>query len=327
MLYTSTAQLYVFKCYCHIKISLPLKITTLENTHAELADGPHWRHPNLYYADLGTGNLFRRDTTTNQTFKCKINKENRASFIIPYRNSNDLFVVGLNKKVAQIKWDGRSSQCCIVKVLFQIKSDDAHAFINDGKCAANGALFTGSASCNFTQFDEKLYKYRSGFPEIIKKNISYSNGLVWNNRRNELYQVDSKENTIMQYTFDQKNDLLGKPKVVFKFNNTVESCESSDLVVMDGMTTDSKGHLYVAIFGGKKVIKICSRKWRIMKTYEMPCVAVTSVSFGGPNMDILYVTSAANLFGIRSFPKPCGSVFSVHNIGAKGLKADEFSYA
>ncbi|XP_037932227.1 uncharacterized protein LOC119667019 [Teleopsis dalmanni] len=244
-------------------LALPLKITTLENTHAELADGPHWRHPNLYYADLGTGNLFRRDTTTNQTFKCKINKENRASFIIPYRNSNDLFVVGLNKKVAQIKWDGRSSQCCIVKVLFQIKSDDAHAFINDGKCAANGALFTGSASCNFTQFDEKLYKYRSGFPEIIKKNISYSNGLVWNNRRNELYQVDSKENTIMQYTFDQKNDLLGKPKVVFKFNNTVESCESSDLVVMDGMTTDSKGHLYVAIFGAQLYIFLCFLQMRV----------------------------------------------------------------
>ncbi|XP_037937575.1 regucalcin-like [Teleopsis dalmanni] len=320
-----TGYIFLLLCACHVCLSVEIKI--LDSSRTELGEGPYWRYPNLYYTDLVTGNLYRHDTITNQTFRCKIHDENRTSFIIPYRKSKDLYVVGLGKKVAKIQWDGHSPHCKLIRILFEIRNKDKHIWINDGKCVANGTLFTGSASCNFSRPYQNLYKYEGGgAPEIIKPNVSLSNGLAWNYKRSELYHVDSGANTITQFGFDQNGDITSNPKIVFKLDKRAISCSSEDMAVMDGMTIDTDGNLYVAIFGGKKVIKICTRKWTIIKIYEMPCAAVSSVSFGGPNMDILYVTSAANLLGLARFPKPCGAVFSVHNIGAKGLRPDECSF-
>lgn len=51
---------------------------------------------------------------------------------------------------------------------------------------------------------------------------------------------------------------------------------------------------------------------------KFPAEQVTSAAFGGPNLDILFVTTAATE---RSGPqpKPAGNLFKVTGLGAKGL--------
>lgn len=55
-----------------------------------------------------------------------------------------------------------------------------------------------------------------------------------------------------------------------------------------------------------------------MLEIKFPAEQVTSAAFGGPNLDILYVTSASTE---RSGPqpKPAGSLFKVTGLGAKGF--------
>lgn len=55
---------------------------------------------------------------------------------------------------------------------------------------------------------------------------------------------------------------------------------------------------------------------------KFPAEQITSAAFGGPNLDILYVTSA----GIERSgpqPKPAGSLFKVTGLGATGLPASK----
>lgn len=61
------------------------------------------------------------------------------------------------------------------------------------------------------------------------------------------------------------------------------------------------------------------RTGKIELEIKIPAEQVTSVAFGGPNLDILYVTTASKEFKSPQ-PAPAGSLFKVTNLGAKGTK-------
>lgn len=88
--------------------------------------------------------------------------------------------------------------------------------------------------------------------------------------------------------------------------------------VPDGMTIDADGSLYVATFGASKVFKINPRTGVIELEIKIPAEQVTSVAFGGPNLDILYVTTAGKEFKSKQ-PPPAGKLFKVTGLNAKGL--------
>ena len=93
--------------------------------------------------------------------------------------------------------------------------------------------------------------------------------------------------------------------------------------VPDGMTIDAEGSLYVATFGASTVFKINPATGAIDLEIKIPAEQVTSVAFGGPNLDILYVTTAAKEFKSPQ-PPPAGKLFQVTGLGVKGLPMTSF---
>lgn len=57
-----------------------------------------------------------------------------------------------------------------------------------------------------------------------------------------------------------------------------------------------------------------NRNGTIVLEIPIPAEQITSVAFGGPNLDILFVTSAAFEFD-KKHPDPCGSVFKATGPG------------
>lgn len=57
---------------------------------------------------------------------------------------------------------------------------------------------------------------------------------------------------------------------------------------------------------------------KILLEIDIPAKQVTSVAFGGPNMDILYVTTAATTRDTEQ-PPLAGHLFAVTGLGVKGL--------
>lgn len=89
------------------------------------------------------------------------------------------------------------------------------------------------------------------------------------------------------------------------------------------MTIDTDGYLWVALFNGSAVIKVDPKIGTVVDKVAIPAEQVTSVTFGGPNLDILFVTTAS--FNLVSEQKPpCGSTFMVTGIGAKGYPNVKF---
>lgn len=50
---------------------------------------------------------------------------------------------------------------------------------------------------------------------------------------------------------------------------------------------------------------------------------VTAAAFGGPNLDVLYVTTAQLVVNGVKQPEPAGALFKVSGTGAKGLPSNK----
>eukprot|EP00058_Branchiostoma_floridae_P026162 XP_002611652.1 hypothetical protein BRAFLDRAFT_63672 [Branchiostoma floridae] len=100
----------------------------------------------------------------------------------------------------------------------------------------------------------------------------------------------------------------------------VVSFEESRDGVPDGMCIDTDGKLWVAMFGTGQVLQVDPETGTHLRTVKVPADQTTSCCFGGPNLDILYVTTASvGLSAEEVQQKPLsGCVFQVTGLGARG---------
>lgn len=88
---------------------------------------------------------------------------------------------------------------------------------------------------------------------------------------------------------------------------------------------DGEGCLWNAQVYDAKIIRY-TPNGEVDRVIEMPVKKVTSVMFGGPNLDILYVTSMARP-PLPRFPGDGvqrGSLFAIHDLGIRGVPEPRF---
>lgn len=289
-----------------------------------LGEGPHWDvdRQSLYYIDIygDKQSISRFDYKENKTYNAVIPGYPVVSFIIPVDKTHDQFIVGAGKKIALIRWDGRSSQATTLKIVGEVEPDLEENRFNDAKCDPSGAFFGGTMRIEIGNdlFEKRLgtfYRYTSKEQFVpLKPKIGCSNGLTWNERTNKFYYIDSVDLDVKEYDYDPKTKNISNERVVIDFTINGERPE----FVADGMTIDTNGSLYVATFGGSKILKINPKTGAIEMEIMFPAEQITSAAFGGPNLDILYVTSAAKEFKSKQ-PPPAGKLFAVTGLGVKGF--------
>lgn len=66
----------------------------------------------------------------------------------------------------------------------------------------------------------------------------------------------------------------------------------------------------------------------MLNKIEIPARDVSSVTFGGPLLDILYVTTSGHGLTAKERKKTpyAGSVFAIHNLGVHGFLANSFRF-
>uniref|UniRef100_T1H3P8 SMP-30/Gluconolactonase/LRE-like region domain-containing protein n=1 Tax=Megaselia scalaris TaxID=36166 RepID=T1H3P8_MEGSC len=125
------------------------KVEPLPNSVADLGEAPHWdiATQNLYYVDIVNGKLLRYDYNENKVYHCKIENVSVVGFVVPVEGEANQFVVGAERDISIVEWDGFSETCKVVKVLAQVEQGDeiydGNRF-NDGKCDPRGRLYAGT---------------------------------------------------------------------------------------------------------------------------------------------------------------------------------------
>lgn len=89
--------------------------------------------------------------------------------------------------------------------------------------------------------------------------------------------------------------------------------------LIKGITLDSQGRLWAALGGAGQVVCIDPRSGQQVLTVDLPVNDPTSCTFGGPLLDVLYVTSMKER-GARG-AKASGGLFAVSVPGVVGAHA------
>ncbi|XP_055681180.1 regucalcin isoform X1 [Lutzomyia longipalpis] len=302
------------------------KVEQLPAPLTNLGEGPHWdwQTQNLYYVDIYGGTINRYNYAENKTYTATVEKEPVISFIIPVEGNDSEFAIGIGRRVGIATWDGKSATATVTRLVGQVEQDDAKYKtnrFNDGKADPKGRLFAGTMrleECGdlFEAQFGSLYKFnKDGVYQKLKSNVSVSNGLAWNEKTNKFYYIDSCALDVKEYSYNPVTGDISNPRVVIDFSNDGERPS----FVPDGMTIDSEGNLFVALWGGFKLFKINPNTGKIVQEIKIPCEQVTSAAFGGPNLDILYVTTAGTERNSPQ-PPPAGGVFAVTGLGVTGTK-------
>jgi sugar lactone lactonase YvrE len=90
----------------------------------------------------------------------------------------------------------------------------------------------------------------------------------------------------------------------------------------DGMTVDSEGYLWVAMWGGSAVRRYAP-DGRLDGVVELPVSQVTACTFGGPDLDELYITTSRE--GLPEGKQPSAGAIFVAETGVRGLAVLPFA--
>lgn len=282
-----------------------------------LGEGPHWDHEEqaLYFVSIFDYTVNKYVPETGKHTKAKL--EGMPTFIIPIEGKKHHFAISLNRKVVEIEWDGEENTAKVVRTIAEVDQDVPNNRFNDAKADPRGRLFAGTMGHEYApgKFDLKkgsLYRIDpDGSTHKLATDIDISNGLCWDLDEKAFYFADSFEYTIRRYDYDVNTGNISNPRNVFAYKD--HQLEG----IVDGMTIDTDGNLWVANFDGNRVLKIDPKKGKLLEKIPIPALQVTSATFGGPALDVLYVTSACMNRGEEQLP-PAGSTFKLTGLNAKG---------
>jgi gluconolactonase len=162
--------------------------------------------------------------------------------------------------------------------------------------------------------DGSLYKINKGSITTMTGGISTGNGLAWNSNNTLMYYIDTNTRKVDVFDYNNGAGSISNRRTVYDFNTTGEAGSP------DGMTIDASGNLWVGCWGGNQLIHVDTTTGRKARSVPLPTSNITSAAFGGPNLDILYVTSArSGLSETDLLNQPAaGSLFQITNLGVRG---------
>jgi sugar lactone lactonase YvrE len=207
------------------------------------------------------------------------------------------------------------------------EADEPENRLNDGKVDRRGRFVAGYMAYDHDREDASrglrpvrnstLYRLD---PDLtvhrLDSGIKCSNGPCWSPDDKTFYFCDSYDKVMYAYDYDIATGNVANRRVIASNKDYPGT--------FDGSTVDAEGYIWNAhVFGGR-IIRYAP-DGGIDRVIEVPVRNLTSVMFGGKNLDVLYVTSMGRpMKGIPQKEPHAGSVFAVHGLGVKGLPEPRF---
>ncbi|GAF64476.1 hypothetical protein BTS2_1369 [Bacillus sp. TS-2] len=189
---------------------------------------------------------------------------------------------------------------------------------NDGKCDAVGRFWAGTMPKKSGHQEAALYCINDELQVKKKINkVGLSNGLAWSINNDYMYFIDTHTRQVARFDYDLQTGNISNQKQIITI--------PEGMGVPDGMAIDQEGMLWIAHYGGSCITRWNPDSSELLEKVEVPALNVTSCTFGGPDLDELYITSARNGMTeqqLEEYPYS-GAVFK-YKPGVKGLKADLF---
>lgn len=190
--------------------------------------------------------------------------------------------------------------------------------LNDGKCDSAGRFWCGSSDTNAKNPAGSLYRLDADLTcHRMDTGFIISNAIAFSPKQPVMIFGDSTGDTIYRYDFDLASGAISNRRV---FLNTQHVPWR-----IDGANFDTDGYYWCAMVHDWSIGRF-DLDGRLDRVIRLPARYPTMCCFGGPDLDILYVTTASVFLSDeeREQQPLAGSVFSIHGLGARGMPAERF---
>jgi sugar lactone lactonase YvrE len=197
------------------------------------------------------------------------------------------------------------------------EADQPENRFNDGKPDRQGRFWAGTMHDPETRASGCLYRLD---PDLschrMVSGITVSNGLAWSPDSRVMYYADSAAKRVWAWDFDPASGEVANRRV---FIDTTPTGGAPD-----GATVDSEGGYWLTLPSSGKVIRY-DPAGKPMQTIELPVEHPTCTMFGGPRLDVLYVTTATFFRSPQELAHQplCGGLFAI-DAGVRGLPEARF---
>ena len=245
----------------------------------ELGECPVWSVAEqvLYWADIDGRAIHRLDpskgTITTRSFAGR-----PGSFVLTPEAGT--LVAAIEHEIVRVDWESGATESIV-----ELEPPDSGNRLNDGRADPAGRYIVGSMALDRSQGQTTGILHRvepDGSHVELRRDIGVSNGLAFDPDRSRMYFADTTTQRIVMWDYDLDTGARRNERTFFDF--TAEAGKP------DGGCVDADGCYWSAAVRGAELIRITPDgvvDRRIPLPLEMP----TMPAFGGPNLDVLYVTS------------------------------------
>jgi sugar lactone lactonase YvrE len=190
---------------------------------------------------------------------------------------------------------------------------------NDGKCDPRGRFVAGTMDIHEKKASGALYSLSpEGRVTKLFGRVRISNGLAWSPDHKTMYFIDTPSREVKAFDYDLETGKVSGRRVVIRFPETFGW--------PDGMTSDTDGHLWIALWGGARVSCWDPRSAQLLAQFSVPAWQVSSCVFGGAEMNELYITTARNGMSaamLKKYPLS-GGLFRMQT-NVRGMETFEYA--
>jgi L-arabinonolactonase len=197
------------------------------------------------------------------------------------------------------------------------EADRTENRLNDGKPDRRGRFWAGSMHDPETAPTGALYRLDpDGACHRMIDGIVISNALCWSPDGRTMYHADTIRRTVWAWDSDPDRGEIANRRVFVTL--------SGDEGNPDGATVDAEGFVWLAHWDGWQLTRH-DPTGRTERVVRLPVQRPTCPAFGGPNLDVLYVTSATiGLSPEALAAQPCAGGLLALDPGVRGVPEARF---
>lgn len=290
-----------------------MRISVVADVKPLLGEGPLW--------DAEAERLYFIDSLGQRVFRCTADGGEMRAWIVPSEiGSMALRQAGGAIVALRDGFHALDFETGELTHIVDPEPDRPANRLNDGKVDRQGRFLCGSMDTGEEAPTGSLWRLdpNHGLTEL-DSGIICSNGPCWSPDGRLLYFADSFTGTISAYDYAPATGTVSNKR-------PFAQADSSRGGAPDGATVDSEGYLWGAtVFDGR--IFRYAPDGSIDRVIEMPVVKITSLTFGGDDLDRLFVTSMAEP-PLPKYPGDGplrGALFAIDGLGVTGLPEPKFA--
>jgi sugar lactone lactonase YvrE len=254
----------------------------------------------LLWVDINPGVVHRTTVTATQTASFEVGQPVGAVALA----DDETLVFAVRDGLAVGPWGKQP------RLVVDLAAEHPGGRMNDGKCDRAGRFWAGSLNREWPgtgslyRFDGELRAHK------MLSDVTTSNGIGWSPDERLMYYIDTGRRQVDVFDFDVEHGTIANRRCFARIDDGSSP---------DGLTVDVEGFVWVACFRGASIRRYAP-DGRLRGLLQLPVSRVTSCTFGGEDLNVLFITSARRGLSLAELAEEplAGGVFA-HVSDTRGM--------